>query len=186
MRTDQRPSDPTRTLAGNAAEKPGHPLMNHFMRGHALPLAGTRILRPRCSRGECAESPRDRRGSCPRTRHIHDLDSVANRTRSETFPVHELSVSAFSPRPRSCPRIIHVPAQATDSSVHGQAVDADTPCSQSVFSRDLSTTPIRTRTRFVPGRGLAANPPRRGIVVSHWPSTHFPIQIRVIPSYVLI
>ena len=157
-----------------------------FKTGHALPLVDTRFLRPRSSRGESADCPREVGGTWPRTRQIRDLDSAGDRTRTGTFRVHELSVSAFSPRPQSCPQTIHVRAQATALIVREQAAAVDADCPQPVRSRDQSTAANSSRTQTVRERGLAKTCPRRCITVSVLPPIHFPVHVRIIPSHDLI
>ena len=154
-----------------------------FKTGHALPLVGTRFLRPRSSRGESADCPREVCGSWPPTRQIRDLDSGGDRPRTGTFCVHELSVSAFSPRPQSRPRTIHVRAQATALIVREQAAAMDADCPQTVRSRELSTSANWLRPQSVRERGLAKSCPRRCIAVSVLPPIHFPIHVRIIPSH---
>ena len=157
-----------------------------FKTGHALPLVDTRFLRPRSSRGESADCPREVGGTWPRTRQIRDLDSAGDRTRTGTFRVHELSVSAFSPRPQSRPRSIHVHAQATASIVRGQAAAVDADCPQTVHSRELSTSANSSRPQSVREHGLAKSCPHRCIAVSISPPIHFLIHVRIIPSHGLI
>ena len=157
-----------------------------FKTGHALPLNFVRILRPRSSRGVSAECPRDGCGSWPRTRQIHDRDSVENRTRTQTIHVHELSVSAFSPRQPSCPRTIHVRAQATASIVREQAAAADADCPQTVRSRGLSTTANSSRTQSFRELGPVTRCPRHRLTVSILPLIHFPIHIQINPSHDLV
>ena len=157
-----------------------------FKTGHALPLVVTRILRPRSSRGESAECPREVCGTWPLARQIRDLDSGGDSPRTETIHVHELSVSAFSPRQQSCPWTIHVRAQATDLIVREQAVAMDADCPQTVRSRELSTSANSQRPRTVRERGLAKNYPRRCIAVSIFPPTNFPVRIQTIPAHDII
>ena len=83
-------------------------------------------------------------------------------------------MSAFSPRQQSCPRTVHVHAQATASIVREQATAADVNCPQTVRSREQSTSANWSRTRFVRDRGPAKNHPRRCIAVSILPSIQFP------------
>lgn len=157
-----------------------------FNTGHALPLVATRILRPRSNRGEGTGQPREVCGSWPQTRQIRDLDSVENRTWTESFHVHELSVSALSPRQQSRSRTIHVHVQATALIVrqHASAMGAD--CPQTVRSRELSTTANWSRPQSVREHGLAKSCPRRCIAVFMLPPVHFPVYVRIIPSHVLI
>lgn len=157
-----------------------------FKTGHALPLVDTRFLRPRSSRGERADCPREVCGSWPRTRQIRDLDSGGDRPGTGTFHVPGQSVSAFSPRPQSRPHTIHVRAQATASIVREQATVMDANCPQTVHSRELSTTANRSRTQSVREQGLAKSCPRCCIAVSVLPPIHFPIYVRIIPSHDLI
>lgn len=167
----------------NSASNRGSAFLIMIETGHALPLVVTRILRPRSSRGESADGPREVCGSWPRTRQIRDLDSVGDRPRTGTFRVPEQSVSAFSPRQQSRPRTIHVHAQATASFVHEQATVMDADCPQTVRSHELSTTANWSQTQSVREHGLAKRCPRRCIVVSILPPIHFPVHVRIIPSH---
>lgn len=166
--------------------KGGSVFLIMFKTGHALPLVDTRFLRPRCSRGESADCPREVCGSWPRTRQIRDLDSAGDRPRTGTFPVHELSVSAFSPRKQPCPRTIHVHAQATALIVREQATAVDADCPQTVRSRELSTTANWSRPQSVHEHGLSKNCPLHCIRVFILPPIYFPIHVRIIPSHDLI
>ena len=157
-----------------------------FKTGHALPLAGARLLRPRGSRGEHAEHPREVSGSWPRARQIRDLDSAENRARTQTVRVRELSMSAFSPRKQARPQIVRVLGNAADSTVREPAAATATNCPQTVRSRELSTSANWSRTQFVRDRGLAKNYPHRCIAVSIFPSINFPVPVRIIPAHVLI
>jgi hypothetical protein len=163
--------------------KGGSVFLIMFKTGHALPLVVTRILRPRSSRGESADCPREVCGLWPQTRQIRDLDSGGDRPRTGTIHVHELSVSAFSPRQQSRPRTIHVRAQATASIVREQAAAVDADCPQTVRSHELSTTANWSRTQSVREHGLANSRPHRRIAVSILPPIHFPIHVRIIPSH---
>lgn len=157
-----------------------------FKTGHALPLNFVRILRPRSSRGVSADYPRDGCGSWPRTRQIHDLDSVKNRPRTQSIQVHELSVSAFSSRQQSCPRTIHVRAQATASIIREQAAATDAECLRSVRSRGLSRTENLFRTQSVRELGPATSCPRHRLKVSILSRIQFPIHIHINSSHDLV
>lgn len=157
-----------------------------FKTGHALPLAGARLLRPQGSRGGHAEHPREVSGSWPRARQIRDLDSAGNRARTKTVRVHELSVSAFSPRKQTRPRTGRVLGNAADSTVREPAAATATNCPQTVRCRDLSTSPNWSRAQSVRERGPATNCPRRCIAVSILPPIIFPVHIRITPAYDLV
>ena len=157
-----------------------------FKTGHALPLRERRTWCPRMNRGGRAAFPRNISRSWTRHRPVHGLDSAGNRTRTGTFRVREQSVSAFSPRQQSCPRTIHVHAQATASIVRERATAAEVNCPQAVRSHEQSTSANWSRTQFVRDRGLAKNYPHRCIAVSILPSIHFPVHVRIIPAHVLI
>ena len=111
-----------------------------FKIGHALPLAGARLLRPRMSRGESAEHPRKVSGAWPRARQIRDLDSAGNRSQTQTDHVREQSMSAFSPRKQARPQTVRVLGSATASPVREPAAATATNCPQTVRSRELSTS----------------------------------------------
>ena len=157
-----------------------------FKTGHALPLAGARLLRPRSSRGEHAEHPREVSGSWPRARQIRDLDSAVNRTRTQTVRVREQSMSAFSPRKQARPRTGRVLGNAADSTVRESAAVTDSIYPQTVRSRELSTSPNWSRTQSVRAHGPATNCPLRCITVSILPSINFQVHVRIIPAHVLI
>ena len=157
-----------------------------FKTGHALPRAGARLLRPRGSRGEHAEHPREVSGSWPRARQIRDLDSVENRTRTQTVRVRELSVSAFSPRKQTRPRTGRVLGNAAASTVREPAAATDSNCPQPVRSRELSTSANSPFPRNVLERGLAKNCPRRCIAVSILPPISFLVRIQTFPAYDLV
>ena len=157
-----------------------------FNTGHALPLAGARLLRPRINRGEHAEQPREGCGSWPRTRQIRDLDSVGNRTRTQTVRVRELSVSAFSPRKQARPRTGRILGNAAALTVRESAAATATHCPQTVRCRELSTSPNWSRAQSVREHGPATNCPRRCIAVSILPPIIFPVHIRITPAYDLV
>ena len=157
-----------------------------FKTGHALPLAGARLLRPRNSRGEHAEHPREMSGSWPRARQIRDLDSAVNRARTQTVRVREQSVSAFSPRKQARPRTDRILGNAADSTVRESAATTDSIYPQTDRNRELSTSPNWSRAQSVRERGAATNCPRRCIAVSILPPIIFPVHIRITPAYDLI
>ncbi len=154
-----------------------------FKTGHALPLAGARLLRPRGSRGEHAEHPREVSGAWPQTRQILELDSAANRTRPQTIRVREPSVSAFSPRKQSRPRTGHNLGNAAASTVRESASATATNYPQPVRSLELSTSANWSRTHSVSERGLANDCPHRRIPVCILPPVNFPIRIQTITAY---
>jgi len=157
-----------------------------FKTGHALPLRERRTWCPRMSRGGHAEFPRNTSRSWTWHRLVHGLDSAGNGTRTGAFRVREQSVSAFSPRQQSCPRTIHVHAQATASIVRERAAATDVNCPQTVRSLELSTSAHSSWARILREPDLATNCPGRRILVSIWSPAHFPVRIRINPSYVLI
>ena len=157
-----------------------------FKTGHALPLAGARLLRPRNSRGEHAEHPREVSGSWPRTWQIRDRDSVGERPCPRIVHVRELSVSAFSPRKQVRPRTVRVLGNATASTVREPAASTATHCPQSVRSRELSTSANWSRAQSVREHGPTTNCPRRCIAVSILPPVIFPVHIRITPAYDLV
>jgi hypothetical protein len=152
----------------------------------ALPLRERRTWCPRMSRGGHAKYPRKISRSWTWHWPVHGLDSADDRTRTGTFLVRKQSASAFSPRQQSCPRTIHVHAQATASIVRERASVTDVNCPQTVRSREQSTFANWSRTQFVRDRGLAKNYLHRCIALSILPSINFPVHVRIIPAHVLI
>jgi hypothetical protein len=157
-----------------------------FKTGHALPLAGARLLRPRSNRGEHAEHPREVSGSWPQARQIHDLDSAGNRTRTQTVRVRELSVSAFSPRKQARPRTGRVLGNAADSAVRESPAATDSNCPQTVRSRELSASANWSLTKSVRKHGAASNCPHHRIAVSILPPINFTVHIGITPAYDLV
>jgi hypothetical protein len=157
-----------------------------FKTRHALPLRKRRTWCPRMSRGMHAEYPRKINRSRTRHRPVHGLDSAGDRTRTGTFRVREQSASAFSPHQQSWPRTIDVHGQATASIVRQQETVADEKCPQTVRSREQSTSPNWSQTRFIRDHAPAKNRLHRCIAVSILPSVNFPVHVRIIPAYVLI
>lgn len=154
-----------------------------FKTGHALPLRERRTWCPRMSRGRRAALPRNISHLWTWQRPVHGLDSAGNRTRTETFRVREQSVSAFRPRQQSCPRTIHVHAQATALIVREHATAADSNCPQTVRSLELSTSPNSSRAQSVREHDSATNCPRGCIAVSILPPINFPVHIRITLAY---
>jgi hypothetical protein len=154
--------------------------------GHALPLAGARLLRPRSSRGEHAEYPREVSGSWPQTRQIRDRDSSGNRARTQTVRVREQSVSAFSPRKQVRPRTGRVLGKAAASIVREPAAATDSNCPQTVSSRELSTSANWPRAQSVREHGLATNCPSHCIAVAILPPISFPVRIQTSPAHDII
>jgi hypothetical protein len=157
-----------------------------FKTGHALPLAGARLLRPRGSRGERAEQPREVIGTWPQTRQIRDLDSARNRARTQTVRVRELSVSAFSPRKQTRPRTGRVLGNAAASTVREPAAATATHSPQTARSRELSMPSNWSRAQSVREHAPIANCPRCCIAVSIFPPIIFPVHIRITPAYDLV
>jgi hypothetical protein len=157
-----------------------------FKTGHALPLAGARLLRPRGSRGEHAGCPRKLIGSWPQARQIRDPDLGGERTCPRTIHIREQSVSAFSPRKQARPRTGRVLGNAAASTVREPAAVTATNCPQTVRCRELSTSPNWSRAQSVREHGPATNCPRRCIAVSIPPPIIFPVHIRITPAYDLV
>jgi hypothetical protein len=157
-----------------------------FKTGHALPLAGARLLRPRSNRGEHAECPREMSGSWPRARQIRDLDSAVNMARTQTVRVRELSVSELSPRKQARPRTGRVLAHAAASTVRESAAATATYCPQTARSLELFTPAILPCPSIVREPSQATNCPHRCIAVFIFPPINFPVHIRISPTYDLV
>lgn len=157
-----------------------------FKTGHALPLVGTRFLRPRSSRGESAEQPREGCGSWPQAWNIRELDSAAIRTPAQPVRVPEQSMSAFSPRPQSRPRSICELDHAWASTVREPAAATGLNCPQTVRRLELCAAANSPCPRTVRKRGSAKNYPCHCIAVSILPPINFPVRIRITPAYVLV
>ena len=157
-----------------------------FKTGQALPLVLTRFLRPRISRGEYSQWPRDIDRSWPRTRQIRDQEQSQNTMQTHTIRVREQSMSALSPRPQSRSQTGSIRERIAVSTVREQALTADTHCPRTVHSPGLATSANSSRSGILRDPRLARNCPRRRILVSMQSPARFQVRIRIIPSYVLI
>jgi hypothetical protein len=157
-----------------------------FKTGHALPLAGARLLRPRMSRDEHAEHPRKVSGAWPRTWQIRDRDSVGERICPRTVHVREQSVSAFIPRKQTRPRTDRVFGNAAVSTVHKLAAATDSNWSQIIRNRGLSNSANSQSAKAGREQELPKNCPRRYIAVAILPPIHFPVRIHINAAYVFV
>ena len=157
-----------------------------FKTGQALPLVLTRFLRPRISRGEYPNRPRDIDRSWPRTRQIRDQEQSQITMHTHTIRVREQSMSALSPRPQSRSQTGSIREPIAASSVREQASAVDTHCPRTVHNPGLATSANSSRTGILREPGLERNCPRRRILVSTQSPTRFQVHIRIIPFYVLI
>src|SRR6267142_1340429 len=157
-----------------------------FKTGQALPLVLTRFLRPRISRGEYPNRPRDIDRSWPRTRHIRDQEQSQITTHTHTIRVREQSMSALSPRPQSRSQTGSIRESTAASSVREQASAVDTHCPRTVHNPGLAMAANSARTGILREPRLVTDCPRRRILVSIWSPSRFQVRIRIIPSYVLI
>jgi hypothetical protein len=120
-----------------------------FNTGHALPLPGGRSSCPQRSRGRDATCPRENNDLCPRTRTVHISDPATDSPQSRNVHVHEQSLTSFSPRPQTCPRIGRVRVQASAWTVRSHALAMDANCPWTVHGLELSTSPFGPCPRFV-------------------------------------
>ena len=153
-----------------------------FNTGQALPLRKRRTWCPRKSRAGHAKYPRNIRHLWTWHRPVHGLDSAGNWTRTGTFRLRELSVSAFNPRQQSGQQTIHVYAQSAASIICEQATAADVDRPQTICNCDQSPPANWSHTRFVRDPGPPKNDTRRSITVSILPPIHFSIRVQIIPA----
>ena len=154
-----------------------------FNSGQALPLPGGRFSWPRIGRGGGAEQLRNRYRSWPQTRHGHGHELVQCQTGTQSVRVRKQSASAFYPRQQSRSQTVRIHGQAMASIVHERTTAAVADCLQPGQSREPSTPTNWPWTRFVRSRRPAMYYARRSIALSAWASTHFPVQIQMIPFY---
>ena len=155
-----------------------------FKTGQALLLRQRRILRPRSSRGEGAEQPRNVIDLWPQTRQFHKRGQAQDRAQTQTVRIHEQSVSVFSPRQQARQQTVRIRELATASTVRKQAFARNARYPQTVRSLELSTSATTSLTGIVHEPRQSKNHPRRCIAVSDSPLTSFPVHIRIIPVYV--
>ena len=157
-----------------------------FNTGQALPLVATRILRPRTSRGESAEQPRNIIGSRPRQQPVREPDLAKHRAHPRVVHVREQSAIAFFPRPQTRQGTDLRHGQASVSAIRDQAVVAARPQPPSVHDLGRSTSSTAPLTRTFQGSQLAMAFPRQRIRVAVPPPAQFPVHIHFIPAYGLV
>jgi hypothetical protein len=157
-----------------------------FNTGHALPLVGTRILRPRTGRGWNAEYPRE--GIIPWSRHWldHVIGMAMDRIRPRPVRAVESVMSRIRPRPLSCPRAVRGQAIAKSGTVRIQAIPRNGIRALTIRDHGLYATrgaqcPLATRAL-----DSFRNRPRRRLIVTFILSVRFPIHIQSISSHVII
>ena len=158
--------------------------LNVFKPVQALLLSSLRFLRPRSSRGEGAEQPRNVTDSWPQTRQFHERGQAQYRARTQTICVHEQSTSMFRPRRQARQQTVRIREVATASTVRKQAFARNASYPQTVRSLKPSTSATSSLTRIGHEPRQSENHPRRRIAVSDSPLTSFPVHIRIIPVYV--
>ena len=151
-----------------------------FNRRHALPLVGTRLLRPRIDRGGGAECLLKVAGSWPVTRRIRDLDSVVKQTCTQTMRGGGQSMSSFNPRQQACPRMFHDLDESSSLLVPEQAVLTDTNHLQPVRAHELFTSADVSHSRNIQALRHDAKWLHRRIVASILAPVNFPVQIQTI------
>ena len=132
------------------------------------------------------QCPRENKRLCPRTRTVHVSDPATDSPQSRTVHVRELSLTSFSPRPQTCPRIGRVRVQASAWTVRSHALATDANCPWTVHGLELSTSPFWPCPRFVRELQLSRKRPHQGLVMSFSRPVYLPAQARIIPAYVLI
>jgi hypothetical protein len=149
-----------------------------FKTGHALPLVGTRLLRPRIGRGGDAECPRGVAGLWPVTRRIRVPDSAVNRTRTQTVRGCGQFVSSFNPCQQARPQILRDFRKASVLVVPGQTTVTATNYSPSVREPEFSTSAGNSHSRNVQAPRLSAQWLHRRIVAFISSPINFPVRIQ--------
>lgn len=157
-----------------------------FNTGQALPLVATRILRPRMSRGESTEQPRNIIGSRPRQQPVRELGLSRHRAHPRAVHVREQSAIAFCPRPQTRQGTVLRHEQASASANREQAAAAPRTQLPSVHDLGRSTSSTAPPTRTFHGSHLATGSLTQRIRVSVPPPTQFPVHIHFIPAYGLV
>lgn len=150
----------------------------------ALLLSSLRFLRPRSSRGEGAEQPRNVSDSWPQARQFHERGQAQYRARAQTVRVHEQSESVFSPRQQARRQTVRIRELATASMIRKQAFARNARYPQTVRSLELSASTTSSMTGIAQEIRQTENYPRRSIAVSVSPPTGFPVHIQIMPAYV--
>lgn len=172
-----------RSGATNWRESRGNVLFNAFGTVQALLLSSLRFLRPRSSRGEGAEQPRNDIDSWPQTRQFREPGQALFRARTQSVRIHEQSVSAFSPRNQARPGTGTVRGNATVATVRELATATATNYPQSVRSSERFASANWLGTQSVRERGPAKNYPRCCIAVSFLPRVGFSICLQSLSTY---
>ena len=148
-----------------------------FKTRHALPLVGTRILRPRTSRGETAQCPRDIAAEWPVTRHIHGLDSSANQPQQQSMHGCGQFVSSLHPRQQTCPQTFSFPDAQSPRFILKQVTATNTNGSTPVHKFTVFTDKPWPRPRNSQVLVLDNQPFRHGIIAAMVPPVYFPVRI---------
>ena len=160
--------------------------LNVFKPVHALLLSSLRFLRPRSSRGECAELPRHITDSWPQTRQFHERGQAQYRARAQIICVREQSTSMLRPRHQARQQTVRIRELTTASTFRKHAFAWNAGYPQTVGRLELSISTTSSLTAIVHEPRQAKNRPRSSIAVSFSPLTSFPVRIRIIPPYVHI
>lgn len=164
-------------------DKGGDVFLITLNEGQALPLATTRILRPRVGRGVSAEQPRNIIASRPLEFRVGEPELARHRAQLRVVQVREQSAIAFCPRPKTRRGTVFGHVQASASAIHEQAAAAPRTQPQPIRDFGQSTSITAPPTRTFHDSRLPTEVPTQHIRLSVSLPTQFPVHIHVIPVY---
>ncbi len=153
-----------------------------FKTGHALPLVGTRILRPRTRRGEVARCPREIIATRLVARHILDLDSAANQPQMQSIQGCGQFVSLVYPRKQSRSQMLHIHDAKSPRQIRELAAVTSANDSLSVHGFTVSTDDNCPRPGNIRMPAADSQPFRRRIVASIVSPVQFPVRIHILSA----
>src|ERR1043166_7339791 len=122
--------------------------------------------------------------SWPQTRQFRGPEHAQYRARVQIVNVREQSASAFSPCQQARRQTVRIRDLATTSIVRKQASAQNAHCPQAIRSLESATSTTSSLTGTIYKHQQAENCPKRSISISVSPLVSFPVQIRIIPTYV--
>ena len=156
------------------------PLHIMFKTGHALPLVGTRILRPRTRRGESAQCPREITAAWPATRHVRDLDLAVNRPQLQSMHGCGQFMSSLHSRQQLRPQMLHIHAVKLPRPIHKLAAVTKMNGSSSVYGLTVFGEQNCPRPRNIRMPASDNQSCHRRIVAATLTPVRFPVRIRTI------
>lgn len=169
--------------ATSCSNRGGKVFLIVFKTREALPLTFVRFWRPRRSRGEGAEPPRNASDSGPRHQPIHESDSPAHKVHVRTLHVRARSATAFRPHTWAQQETVPNRSHSLASTFREQASAMKANFPQPVRNLESSASSVASHIKSISNSRLAGKRPPHRIAVSVLPPIHFTVRIRSISSH---